>query len=293
MVVSQSDDIFLSEILRTSRSQSRGGEPTETSPGFLFVQLDGVPAPVLDWQLKAGNLPNIRRLIEEEGYVFSTWKTQLPSTTPASQAGILLGSSEGIPAFRWYEKDPGQLVVANQFEGAALIEKRLSKGNGLLVDGGVSVGNLFSGDAKTNIMVMSKLNGDRESFKNIRGYTSYFSSPLGFMRSLILSFGEMIKEVYQARRQEARDIRPRIKRHGSYVLLRAATNVLLRNLQTAIVVDNMLKGSNAIYVDYLDYDEVGHHAGVARPESLASLSGLDRVIGLLFRARSFDRGLTR
>lgn len=285
-VVSQSDDVFLSEIVRKSKTHS-SQKTLSDEKGFLFVQLDGVPAPVLDWQLKAGNLPNIRQLIDDEGYTFTTWKTQVPSTTPASQAGILFGSNKDIPAFRWYEKKLGRLVVANQLEGAELIEKRCSNGNGLLVNDGVSIGNLFSGDAETNIMVMSKLTGERESIKRIGDYTNYLSSPFGLMRSIILSFGEMLKEIFQARRQVARDIQPRIKRHGSFILLRAATNVLLRNLQTAIVVENMLKGKRAIYVDYLDYDEVAHHAGIARAESLASLSGLDRVLGILYRAKEY------
>jgi uncharacterized membrane protein YvlD (DUF360 family) len=283
MLVSQSDDIFISNIVR---SQNRIGKKSEV-PGFLFVQLDGVSAPVLDWQLKAGNLPNIARLLKEDDYVFRTWHTQLPSTTPASQAGILFGNNEGIPAFRWYEKDSGQLIVANQFKGAKLLEERLSNGDGLLAHDGVSIGNLFSGDAAKNIMVMSKMHGERESLKNIREYTAYFYTAYGFMRSLLLSIGEMGKEIYQARRQESQNIEPRIHRHGSYVLLRAITNVLMRDLLTTMVIQNMIRGASSIYVDYLDYDEVAHHAGVARAESLASLSGLDRVVGLLERGKEY------
>jgi predicted AlkP superfamily pyrophosphatase or phosphodiesterase/uncharacterized membrane protein YvlD (DUF360 family) len=282
--VSQSDDVFLNEILKHSKIKNL---PENTPSGFIFIQLDGVSAPVLDSQIKAGNLPNITRLIRENNYEFHSWHTQVPSTTPASQAGILLGSNDGIPAFRWYEKDTGKLVVANQVAGATLIEKRLSNGNGLLVDGGVSVGNLFSGDAPTNVMVMSKLEGDKQSIRNMREYTSYFSTPLGFMRSLILAIVEMIKEIYQAKRQVSRNVTPRIKRHGSYILLRAITNVLMRDLQTTIVIQNMMKGVNSLYVDYLDYDEVAHHAGMARPESLASLTGLDWVVGIIDRSREY------
>lgn len=284
IIVSQSDDILLAEILRKTR---KAANQDISGPGYLFMQLDGVSWPVLDWQLKAGNLPNISRLLDDEGYAVLSWRTQLPSTTPASQAGILLGSHSGIPAFRWHEKKSGVNIAANQPENAALIEKRLSSGKGLLADGGVSIGNLFSGDAPTNIMVMSKMSGDRSSIKAMQQYTSYFSSPLGFMRSFILALGEMVKEVYQARRQEAQDISPRVKRHGSYILLRAATNVVLRNLQTTIVIQNMVKGANSIYVDYLDYDEIAHHAGIARPESLAALSGLDQVVGLICKARAY------
>lgn len=279
ILVSQSEDVFFSTIMR-----SCGAPKTPKKQGYLFVQLDGVSAPVLDWQLKAGNLPNIAKLIRQEHYAFRTWHTQIPSTTPASQAGILFGNNSDIPAFRWYEKELGELVVANQTKGARLIEDRLSNGKGLLVDGGVSIGNLFSGDAPHNIMVMSRIQGDHESIKSMQAYSSYFYLPHNFMRSFVLSLGEMLKEIYQARRQVSLDVTPRIKRHGSYVLLRAITNVLMRDLQTTIVIRNMFAGVNSIYVDYLDYDEVSHHAGIARAESLASLAGLDKVIGLIHRA---------
>ena len=43
----------------------------------------------------------------------------------------------------------------------------------------------------------------------------------------------------------------------------------------------MRKGTKSIYVDYVDYDEIAHHAGMFRPESLAALDGLDRVLGTL------------
>jgi hypothetical protein len=37
------------------------------------------------------------------------WETDLSSQTGASQAGILLGSNDDIPAFRWVEKETGTL----------------------------------------------------------------------------------------------------------------------------------------------------------------------------------------
>lgn len=278
VILAQSEEYFLQQAIKSSKKKKQ----TRTDvAGFVFVQLDGVSAPVFEWQLNAGNLPNMKRLIDDGDYSFAPWNTQLPSTTPASQAGLLHGSHEGIPAFRWYERKTDELVVANQTKGAALIEKRISNGRGLLADGGISIGNLFSGDAPTNIMVMSKLDGDRQALRAMREYTDYFSNLYGFMRAFVLSVGEMIKEIYQAQRQRIKNSQPRVARKGSYILLRAATNVLLRDLQTTIVVDQMMQGVNSIYVDYVDYDEIAHHAGIARPESMAALSGLDSVVGIL------------
>ena len=64
---------------------------------------------------------------------------------------------------------------------------------------------------------------------------------------------------------------------GPYVALRAVTNVFLRDLNVALVVEAMMKGSKSIYVDFVDYDEIAHHAGVTRAESLAAFYGLDDV----------------
>ncbi len=278
----RANDLLVQEAIKNS-ARHRGPESDKT--GFVFVQLDGVSYEVLDMQLRAGNLPNIAKLINKHDYKLRRWTTQLPSTTPASQAGILHGSNAGIPAFRWFDKTSRKLVVANQSHGAASIEKRLSNGRGLLVDGGVSIGNLFSGDATTNIMVMSRVGQRGRSLRGMTKYSSYFLTPYGFMRSLVLSIGEIIKEIYQARRQERLGITPRVHRHLTYAALRAATNVLLRDIQTTIVIGQMMRGVNSLYVDYLDYDEVAHHAGIARPESLQSLMGLDGVVGMLWAAK--------
>ena len=40
----------------------------------------------------------------------------------------------------------------------------------------------------------------------------------------------------------------------------------------------MLKGTRSIYVDFVDYDEIAHHAGILRPESLEALEAVDGVL---------------
>src|SRR3954463_5086607 len=96
-------------------------------------------------------------------------------------------------------------------------------------------------------------------------------------------FGEMTKERYQAHHQRARDIHPRIERPWSYVVLRALTNVLLRDLNVRLLAEQMLAGTPVMYCDFTDYDEVAHHAGPTRPESVASLAGVDRALAVLER----------
>jgi hypothetical protein len=214
----------------------------------------------------------------------------VPSTTPVSQAGLLLGSNEGIPAFRWFDRSLGRLLVANKPADAAVIESRLSTGHGLLADDGVSISNLFSGDAPTSLLTMSGLKEGRRGLGPSSSYAAFFTHPAGILRALILTVGEMVKEVFQARRQVRRGVEPRIHRGGAYVALRAVTNVFLRDLNVALVVEAMVRGSKSIYVDFVDYDEIAHHAGVTRTESLAALYGLDEVLNSLERVA--ESGIT-
>ena len=57
--------------------------------------------------------------------------------TSASQAGILHGNNDGIPAFRWWERDRQYLMASSHPADAALIVSRLSNGEGLLSNDGV------------------------------------------------------------------------------------------------------------------------------------------------------------
>ena len=41
------------------------------------------------------------------------------------------------------------------------------------------------------------------------------------------------------------------------------------------------RGTPVIYVNFVDYDEVAHHAGPTRAESVRTLDGLDRVLASL------------
>ena len=267
------------QLRRTTRRFASGR--SDEAPGVVFIQIDGLSAPLLRWAVAAGNLPTLSRWLRSGTHVLRDWHAQLPATTPASQAGLLHGASAEVPAFRWYEKESGRLLVTNHPADSAVVESRLTNGRGLLAGGGVSLSNVFSGDAAISLLTMSTV-GDRSRREGpSRSLGSYVIDPYGFTRALVLTVGEMLKEVYQARRQRVRGIEPRIRRGGSYVALRGLTNVLLRDLNVNLLAEHMARGAPAIYCDFVDYDEVAHHAGPTRPESLASLEGIDRVLGVL------------
>jgi hypothetical protein len=55
-------------------------------------------------------------------------------------------------------------------------------------------------------------------------------------------------------------------------------------LGTSLIIQEMLRGTRVIYMDYTDYDEIAHHSGPERPESLDALDGVDRELRTLAKA---------
>ena len=51
----------------------------------------------------------------------------------------------------------------------------------------------------------------------------------------------------------------------------------------SLVAEHMMRASPSVYCDFVDYDEIAYHAGPARAESIASLKGIDRILGTLER----------
>jgi uncharacterized membrane protein YvlD (DUF360 family) len=280
ILASDQDDTFYAELAR--RLTYRESERVAGGSGLIVVQIDGLAAPILRNAIRVGITPRMANWVRSGQYRLVEWECVPPSQTSASQAGILHGNNDNIPAFRWFEKETGRLLVSNRPADATEIERRASDGRGLLAAGGTSVGNLFSGDATRTLFTMSRMGP--ESAADVSAFSLYFVDPAAFIRTVVLTITEVVKERLEARRQVASDIQPRVHRGATFAVLRAVSNVVLRDLNVTFVMDAMRRGTPIVYVDMVDYDELAHHAGPERLESLRSLAGVDRVLGSLQRA---------
>jgi hypothetical protein len=273
------EDDFQEDLLyRAVRVAHRRPGDSPVKPdrgGLLILQLDGVGEDLLRQAMSAGTAPTLASWLRSEAHVLRRWHTGLPATTPAGQSVLLHGNETEIPAFRWWEKETGRLLVVNHPPDATELQHRLSDGYGLLADGGVSVSNLFSGDAPTTLLTMS----DAHLPSRSSGYRSFVTDGTGLVRSVVVAGGQVITELYQGRRQKHHHVEPRVRRGLVFALQRAVTTALLRDLSVALVADQIARAAPVIYVDWTDYDEVAHHAGPSRVESMRALEGLDRLVG--------------
>ncbi|MGH3076958.1 MAG: phage holin family protein, partial [Gaiellaceae bacterium] len=273
------DDAFTIRVIQ--RIARRSGERVETSePGILFLEIDGLAKPVLQRAMRDGNAATMARWLADDTHRFIEWETDLSSQTGASQAGILLGSNQDIPAFRWVEKESGRIMACSAPADCEEIERRHA-GDGLLRDGGASRGNLLSGEADHVFLTVSRI--EAEKGRN-PGYRAFFANGHNVTRALVLFVWEVILEWVAALRAIRRDVQPRGHRGGLYPFMRAAMCVVVRDLIVFGVLSDLMKGRPAVYATFSSYDEVAHHSGLERADTLEALRKLDEQFGRIDRA---------
>jgi uncharacterized membrane protein YvlD (DUF360 family) len=253
------------------------GKPEKSDiPGILFLEIDGLSQSILQQALQDGYMPTLSRWLETGSHQLAGWECDLSSQTSASQAGILLGDNYDIPAFRWFEKEHGKQMVSNFPADTAEIERRLTTGNGLLANEGVSRSNLFSGDAPYNMFTFSTISDVHRH--RAQDFYPLWMGGYNVLRMILLFIWDLISERRAAVYQHRHDIQPRMHRGGVYPLLRASTTVLLRELSLYILIGDMYAGVPVAYTTFFGYDEVAHHSGIAEPDTLDVLRGLDYTI---------------
>ena len=276
------DDAYTLRVIQ--RIARRSGERTVTdAPGIVFLEIDGLALPVLRRAMRDGNAPTMARWLEEGTHRLAEWETDLSSQTGASQAGILLGSNDDIPAFRWVEKETAKLVACSGPPDCAEIERRHASGTGPArrrrrQPRQPALGRGRRGDPDR------QPDGRREAREpRLPGVLRQRLQRRHDARALLLG-------------GRARVVGGRAARSGAtsgraatgaaiYPFLRATLCVVVRDLIVYGVLTDMMQGRPAIYATFSSYDEVAHHSGLERADTLEALRKLDQQFGRIERAR--------
>jgi len=245
--------------------------------GLIIIEIDGLSYKVLRKAIEAGHMPTLKDF-QSKNYQINPWHCGLPSQTSSSQMGILYGKNSNIPAFRWYEKDHEKLIVSNHLSDTAMIEQRFQENEGLLQVNGSSLGNMFSGNAERAVLTMSKLSQFRKLPKRSGDFYNFYLNPYNFIHTFLLMVLELIRELYQSVAQIIKRQTPRIRRTLLFALERATAAVLIRELTTHLLIEDMFRGAQTIYATYFGYDVVAHHTGVDSPGAMTTLRDIDKQI---------------
>lgn len=277
----------------TRKMVQKHGNPTKTDvPGFLFLEIDGLSIDILKRAVADGHMPTVKKWLDSGTHNLLQWETDFTSQTGAMQTGILLGNNDNVPAYRWWDREKGKMIMSGNPKDAFALEGALSTGKGLLSDGGASRANMFSGDATESLFTMSTITARRYG-RGPRFYT-YLFNPFIVARLLARFLIEVVKEWFEAARQRRAHKRgdPHAKyivsaRNPGYAFLRAAMGCLLQDLATYTVIGDVLRGVPAIYALYAGYDDLGHFAGMQAEESFEMLYETDHYFARIERALEY------
>lgn len=249
--------------------------------GFVAIQLDALAHEDLERALRRGYVPNLKRLLERDGWELRRFPAGLPSATPAAQAAIFFGTKERIPAFRFYEKAQRRVVIGSQPASMQFIRDRLPE-EGVLRDGS-SYANLYDGGAARAVFTLSGRHR-QPLFQKMGGgrlLLLLLLHPVRLVRMLLASVWEYLLE---ERERLLSQLRGRYTYYWWYLpLFHIGTNVVLRELQTLAVLLDIYTAAPAIYTTYNAYDEFAHHFGPGSARALKNLRALDRRIGEILR----------
>lgn len=274
-------DSYVKTILRYAIKRKSDDE--KKYPGAIMLEIDGLSFNTLKKAIDNGVMPTLKKWLEEETHVLKEWETDLSSQTGASQAGILHGNNQDIVAYRWVEKEnDNRIMVSGKLSHAPEIEKRISNGEGLLVNG-LSIANMFSGDSKLSALTSSRV----KSISRIYNKTLHtvFLESYNFQRIFVLFLWDIILELKSQLMHRIRNIQPRLRRTIVYAAIRAGANVVLREATTEILTSEMFRGEiDTAYATFMGYDEVAHHSGVEDDDVWGVLKQIDVQIARLTSA---------
>ena len=243
-LVSTGDDAaFLSYLLRQSRGsrRTRRARPTPTALGTLVVLARGGLRPggraagaAAAVGPASGDLPTLTRWVRSGSHTATTWDVAAAVDHPGQPGGAAARRQRQVPAFRWYEKDSGGCwwpTTPGRRRDPAAAQRRPR-----------ACWPTGASASPTSSPATPRPPADDErpappppDAGPSRGYAAFFINPYGLTRSLVLSVGEMVKELLPGAaaarpRRGAADQPARLLRR----CCAAVTNVLLRDLNAGL-----------------------------------------------------------
>ena len=164
-------------------------------------------------------------------------------------------------------------MVSGKLSHAPLIEKRISDGKGLLVNG-LSIANMFSGDSELSSLTSSRV----KKISRIYNKTLHtiFLESYNFQRIFVLFLWDILVELKSELMHRVKNIQPRLRQKITYPAVRAGANVVLREVATEILASEIFRGEiDTAYATYMGYDEVAHHSGVEDDDVWGILKQID------------------
>ncbi len=240
--------------------------------GLLVLHIDGLGAATLAEARRLGLAPNLDALLTGGDNAAVEWSSALPSDTLAVQSGLFWGSSTGIPAYQWWDRDRQRRVTAmDPATVVALDHAHASAGvAGLLSGGACHSAAIGGGAARATLTVPS---GGRTMASTLRDtVTAAFDAIRRRQRPL----------------PSAAPARANPERLGAQASRRlqavAAGGRLAGAVAAAGAIRDLREGLPVVFASFIAYDLVAHLGGPRSAVALGTITPIDRSIALVLEA---------
>lgn len=256
---------------------------TESKPGLVMIQIDGLAHKHLVEAVRLGKMPFLRHLMRREGYHLEEFYAGQPSSTPAVQGELFYGVKGAVPSFSYRDRMTGTVFKMIEEKSAIEVERRLLTQNPGLLSGGSSYSNIYSGGAMETHFCSVDLGWDRLWRKVKPG--KMFLLMIIHIYSIVWETGKMAWEALisiagfviglSAGKNAAKEI--------NFIATRMFICVLLRDLITFGSRIDIIRGLPVIHLNFLGYDEHAHRRGPASAFARWTLPGIDRCIAKIHK----------
>ncbi len=271
---------WLARLLRLP--PSRG---TETAPGLVMIQIDGLAQRELERALRSGEMPFLQQLIKREHYRLHQLYAGVPTATATFQGELFYGVKHAVPGFNFMERASNRLVRMIEPATAARVERELEiNGGEPLLQGGSAYADVYTGGAAEPHFCPSSL-GWGPALRAANPLVVAFlilSNAYSFLRTAALLALELLLALVDCARGliDGQDVFKELK----FVPTRVVIAILLRELVTIGAKIDVARGLPIVHLNFLGYDEQAHRRGPSSLFAHWTLKGIDDAIARIWRA---------
>ena len=253
---------------------------------FILVMIDALGYDTL-MDLKGSKyLPFLSKLMTR--YNVTSYNVGIPTTTPYVQAGLFYNYNKIIPGFRFRDKKKKWDMSTADPEVAYYLDGLLKEKNKGILEGGSSLGNMFTGGAERNLFTFPGMHANSR-ITNVRDVLQVLVfNPFSIPRVLYYMVKDFFVEFYENIDDQLK------KKKGDFVnwfffypffpFFRFAINGFVREVLTEAAILEMKRKSPKICVNFHGFDWISHYRGANKKSSFLALKEIDKKLEWLYKS---------
>lgn len=251
--------------------------------GLVIVQIDGLSFKRFQRALREGRLKYTRKLLRKRRLKLHRYLSEIPTSTPAFQAGMFYGDNSGVPGFQFYDKRERRQYFMGSADCAWSVEQCFTRPG--LLRGGSVFSCVYNGGAEASLFVFSSLTAPTRWKFALRLWDIALLTLLHLAliaRIAVMAVVELAVGLWDCFRRICDH--GRIAQELEQVAIRVGLSVIGREMITLGAVIDIHRQMPVVYVNFLGYDEHAHLRGPDSRFARWNLRAIDRCLRRIYLA---------